>query len=204
MDARFRYFRTILSWLLLVLFGSCQQEKPKVNDPVANIVKAEFDYSIPSYCLNSELRVAFINKSENAVSYRWDFGDSTSSTLENPTKIYNRYGAYEVKLTAYPVDKESTFIKSLFVPQNFTANGPLVNFISKRGNNSSLEYSFTGILANATDYRWFDSGWFPATTPNDTVQITHIFSGPGQYQIILYARNDFGINCYSQSVYVNP
>lgn len=34
-------------------------------------------------------------------SYLWDFGDGTTSTLENPTHQYDSAGHYKVKLTAY-------------------------------------------------------------------------------------------------------
>lgn len=44
--------------------------------------------------------VTFINTSENADSYVWDFGDGTSSTLRNPVKTFTETGDYVVKLTA--------------------------------------------------------------------------------------------------------
>jgi len=36
----------------------------------------------------------------NAVSYKWNFGDGTSSTLQNPTHTYSDPGAYTVTLSA--------------------------------------------------------------------------------------------------------
>jgi len=36
---------------------------------------------------------------DNIVSYLWDFGDGTNSTLANPTHIYSRVGNYTVTLT---------------------------------------------------------------------------------------------------------
>ena len=43
--------------------------------------------------------LTFINISENATSYVWDFGDGTTSTLINPVKTYLN-GNYTVTLTA--------------------------------------------------------------------------------------------------------
>ncbi len=44
-------------------------------------------------------KVTFINTSENADTYSWDFGDGTSSNLVNPMKFYPG-GVYTVTLTA--------------------------------------------------------------------------------------------------------
>ncbi|WP_051605795.1 PKD domain-containing protein [Polaribacter sp. Hel_I_88] len=43
--------------------------------------------------------ITFINISENATSYVWDFGDGTTSTLINPVKTYVN-GSYTITLTA--------------------------------------------------------------------------------------------------------
>jgi gliding motility-associated-like protein len=42
----------------------------------------------------------FSNTSSNAVSYLWIFGDSTTSTLQNPSHAYTSFGNYTVKLVA--------------------------------------------------------------------------------------------------------
>lgn len=45
-------------------------------------------------------KVIFQNKSTFANAYLWDFGDTTSSTEENPVHNYAKSGTYEVKLKA--------------------------------------------------------------------------------------------------------
>jgi len=45
-------------------------------------------------------KVTFINTSENADSFEWDFGDGTISTVINPEKTFTQTGEYNVKLTA--------------------------------------------------------------------------------------------------------
>jgi len=42
--------------------------------------------------------VTFTNNSVNGVSYTWDFGDGTQSSLENPSNTYTQAGLYSVKL----------------------------------------------------------------------------------------------------------
>ena len=39
------------------------------------------------------------NKSENAVSYHWDFGNGDTSTEANPAYEYKMHGTYKVTLT---------------------------------------------------------------------------------------------------------
>ncbi len=45
----------------------------------------------------------FINQSLGATRYLWDFGDGASSTLANPTHLYNATGVYRATLYAFNV-----------------------------------------------------------------------------------------------------
>jgi PKD repeat protein len=45
--------------------------------------------------------VTFVNTSENAYSYTWNFGDGTTSTDINPTHSYNTNGSFSVTLKAF-------------------------------------------------------------------------------------------------------
>lgn len=57
--------------------------------------KADFDFTI------TDTLVKFTNKSSNATSYKWDFGDGSTSALPTPVnKIYFRNGNYNVTLQA--------------------------------------------------------------------------------------------------------
>jgi len=64
--------------------------------------------------------VVFANTSYNSSSYFWDFGDTYTSTLMNPSHIYTASGIYPVKLIAYNSYGVDTII------QNITINNPLV------------------------------------------------------------------------------
>ena len=62
---------------------------------------------------DAPLFITFTNASSEADSYEWDFGDSTTSTLENPTKTYTAIGTFDVTLTATGpngVDSETKFL----------------------------------------------------------------------------------------------
>jgi hypothetical protein len=58
---------------------------------------ASYTYSGPTF---TPATITFLNTSQNADSFFWDFGDNTTSTEENPTKTYLIYGTYKVTLKA--------------------------------------------------------------------------------------------------------
>lgn len=49
---------------------------------------------------NTPGKITFINTSENADSYMWDFGDGTTATVKDPVKTFSLTGDYVVTLTA--------------------------------------------------------------------------------------------------------
>jgi PKD repeat protein len=59
--------------------------------------------------------VAFSNFSFNAVSYTWNFGDGTTSNLENPSHTYAASGTYNVELTAVNACGASTLQQTISV-----------------------------------------------------------------------------------------
>ena len=61
--------------------------------------EADFYIEINKAKVGSE--VFFINSSDNADSYEWDFGDGTYSTAKNPVHIYKTTGTYNVTLSAF-------------------------------------------------------------------------------------------------------
>lgn len=83
----------LLSFLLLFVgITSCESN----DDEVAKkSLKAGYTYVREA----SPGAITFINTSEMADSYAWDFGDGTTSTSMNPTKVFQETGEYEVTLT---------------------------------------------------------------------------------------------------------
>jgi PKD repeat protein len=81
----------ILSGILAVLFTGCEVH------PYANFTA---DYTtVQPYDV-----IRFTNYSDRAVSFDWDFGDGTTSTLANPTHYYIQEGTYQVSLRATSKD----------------------------------------------------------------------------------------------------
>ncbi len=58
--------------------------------------------------------VGIRNQSSNAILYKWDFGDSTTSSASNPpSHTYRREGVYIISLTAYKNNLCSTMISKV-------------------------------------------------------------------------------------------
>ena len=85
-----------------------------------------------SYVSTLNEPVAFTNSSTNAVTYYWDFGDSTSSTEKDPVHQYTRADNYTPCLTVWSANGckakackalRVEIITSIDVPQAFTPNG---------------------------------------------------------------------------------
>ncbi|WP_298759714.1 PKD domain-containing protein [uncultured Psychroserpens sp.] len=58
--------------------------------------------------------ISFINVSNDAVNYSWDFGNGTSSTLAEPTVTYEN-GTYTVTLTAFDINGNADTFQETFV-----------------------------------------------------------------------------------------
>jgi PKD repeat protein len=68
--------------------------EPPCNAPVAAFTGAPLNGTLP-------LNVSFTDQSINTpTSWNWNFGDGSSSTLQNPSHTFNAAGSYTVKLTA--------------------------------------------------------------------------------------------------------
>ncbi len=88
------------------------------------------------HALLSDASFIFSNLSTNYTSCIWDFGDNTTSTLDNPTHVYSNYGVYTVTLTVLDEfgcsSTESLIVNVtteliVWVPNTFTPNGDGVN-----------------------------------------------------------------------------
>ncbi|NPA67736.1 MAG: PKD domain-containing protein [Chlorobi bacterium] len=76
-------------------------------------VDACFTVSGSTHYINEP--VYFINCSQDAVSYEWNFGDGFSSNQRNPSHTYTQTGTYQVTMTAYGYDTYETFTDAVTV-----------------------------------------------------------------------------------------
>jgi gliding motility-associated-like protein len=150
-----------------------------------------------NYCLSktdSTLTdtVDFYNKSGNAESFRWDFGDgSPLYTTASPTKVthvYASYGTFKVVLIATSKDgceksATTTVIFNKAVETFFTLDSSALSGCvphSVMPVNKSL---------NADQYVWNFGDGTAAVTVNNMSPFNHLYVKPGTYVISLKASN---------------
>jgi PKD repeat protein len=85
-----KLFPYIFMSALILFYSSCK--KASQPTPVA-------DFSYSGNLVTGSI-ITFLNKSTNATSYSWDFGNSTYTTMSDPALEYTTAGDYTVKLTA--------------------------------------------------------------------------------------------------------
>lgn len=93
-----------------------------INPPISNFTS---NVSNPNY--NQTIQF-FDNSSNNPANRLWDFGDSTFSTLTNPTKVYNKSGTYKVSLTTENCLGSDVITKNMFIraPSGFDVNPKII------------------------------------------------------------------------------
>jgi PKD repeat protein len=79
-------------------------------------------------------KVRFKNLSTGAVSYLWDFGDGTFSTLSDPSYRYEQMGIHDVRLTVWSAEgcADSTTVTNLFTDRGMYIKFPNA-FVPNRG-----------------------------------------------------------------------
>jgi PKD repeat protein len=133
--------------------------------------------------------VAFSNTSQNADTYRWDFGNGDSSNDMNPTYTFKSSGQFIVKLTAIRNDQQHVATHEIAVGNAPPPAAPIARFTPSRTNCMvPCSIDFTNQSQNATSYRWeFGDG-----TSSTEANPSHRYNALGQYQVKLFAINAAG------------
>src|SRR5687768_10053663 len=89
--------RTTIRPLLFVALLACTAPSCGVVDSEERHPTAAF---VPDCTTIVHVPVVFSNRSSNAVSYQWSFGDGRTSTESSPSVVYTRTGTFNVTLVA--------------------------------------------------------------------------------------------------------
>ncbi len=171
-----RYTNTGVYDISLVITNNAGCSDTTLRPGMITIVNTRAKFSInDSFRTCPPLLVNFSDSSANVVSKVWDFGDSTSTTSNNPSHFYSYPGNYTAKLTVSgPGGCVDTFVRRIVV------NGPRGQITS--GNQRSCRpYLFSlGITSqDAVSYTWdFNDG----NTLNTTqATVSHEYQNSGTY-----------------------
>lgn len=144
------------------------------------------------------LEVQFTDQSGGAYdTCLWDFGDGTTSTLENPTHIYAA-GVYTVTLTVNGPGGSDTETKPNYI--TVSPEPPEAKFIATPTIGiAPLTVTFTDhSLGTITDWLWSFGDGAGSTEQNPT----HIYAASGEYTVSLTVSGPAGSNTATRPSYI--
>jgi PKD repeat protein len=162
-----------------------------IEKPVANFNSSITSGKVP-------LNVKFTDTSTGTpVTWKWTFGDGTSSTVQNPIHKYSKAGVYTVSLTVKNAAGSNTVTKTEHI--KVTAK-PAANFTSSvTSGKASLNVKFTD-TSTGTPATW---KWTFGDGTSSTVQNpTHKYSKSGTYTVSLTVKNAAGSNTVTKTDYI--
>lgn len=131
-------------------------------------------------------------------SYLWDFGDGTTSTLENPCHVYAAVGNYTITI----IGLENCGASDTALQNVTVICKPIAAFsASIYFGCAPLQVSFINQTSspNPSTYVWNFGDGKPQNTQTNPI---HTFSKPGTYNISLIATNNCGSDTISQKIIV--
>jgi len=149
---------------------------------------ALFNSPTPANCAPSI--VEFFDQSLYPVTWLWTFGDGSTSTVQNPTKLYDAPGVYDVQLV---VTAENGCSDSLLYTDYVTVLGPGTQFqISDNQLCIGETVQFTDLSMGAVEWEWnFGEG-----TTSTVQHPIFSFEQAGNYVITLFSQDTLGCSAF--------
>jgi PKD repeat protein len=144
------------------------------------------------------LSVQFTDTSSGTpTSWYWDFGDGSTSSLQNPLHSFQNSGTYQVKLTAANAYGSGAATQTITVA---VCPHPQASFLAAPiSGNAPLTVQFTDASTGSpTSWLWDFGDGGTGVTRN----ATHIFSNQGSFVVSLTVSNSCGQATASQTIIV--
>ena len=164
--------------------------------PVANFTAYPRSGIVP-------LLVQFTDTSTGIVdSWAWDFGDGTTSTLQNPTHTYTAEGNYTVTLTASNDAGESTHSLENFISVlPYVPPKPVADFTAApTSGHVPLPVQFTDLSTGVVDSWLWDFG---DGTTSTLQHPSHTYTMPGDYNVTLTVTNAGGSDTITKYAFIH-
>lgn len=146
---------------------------------VVSGVTADFNVTKDSVC-RAPFGVNFLNETSGPgnMTYSWDFGNSNTSTLQDPSTTYAATGTYNVRLTA-----TSEYGCSNTVTKPITVNGSNTNFTAPDSACLNKPVNFVNASSPTAVTSFWDFGDGTTSTQKNPAKT---FTAPGVYQVKLF------------------
>lgn len=149
------------------------------------------------------LNVSFTDKSAanagTVNSWIWDFGDGTTSTLQNPNHTYNISDTFSVTLNVINSFgcKQTLQNKDLIKVGGIVKAGFNYNYTSICSTPATVTFINTSVASGALEYQWF----FGDGSSSTNINPIHVYNSSGNFIVTLVAQNKEGCtNTYKQQI----
>jgi PKD repeat protein len=152
-------------------------------------LKAAFDATPTSG--TAPLTVKLIDKSANAASLKWEFGDKSGiSTNSKPSHTYTTAGTYTVTLTAYGGTNSDVATKRITVTKPVTLKIEAIKADVTRGNAPLTVKLSCDVKGKPISYNWIIN---KETIKGDASgRVTPTFTKAGVYDVTLVVKDAYG------------
>ena len=162
--------------------------------PIADFIGSPTSGSAP-------LTVSFSDSSVNSpTSWSWNFGDSGTSTVQNPSHQYTSNGLYTVSLTATNAYGSDDEVKTNYITVSDSALAPVADFVGFPVSGiTPLTVAFKDMSWRApTSWSWNFGDGSTSTAQNPT----HQYTSNGVRTVSLTATNSYGSDSETKSNYI--
>jgi len=175
--------RSISKVLLVscILFTGCKK-RGQQPEPLPAVTKADFSWTGTKPAPEG---VTFKNESTGADTFKWDFGNGITSTLQTPYHIiYNTAGAYTVNLIAKGPSGSSLMSKTIVISDDQLPKAYFTYSFLEGRSAAPAKVEFKNESINADSYDWDINGIRYATQNPGTI----LFKQSGDFKVRLIAR----------------
>lgn len=158
----------------------------------AQQLQPDFTVDTVSGCIPVVINFTNTSQPDTNVSYYWDFGNGTISTLKNPSTIYITPGQYSVSLTISDSLSSNTIVKENLIE---VFGSPSANFTVSENNGClpfSVELTDSSELAQSEITYWL---WnFGDGNYSELPNADHTYVSTGSFTVSLYIEDANGCN----------
>ncbi|MBL7739607.1 MAG: PKD domain-containing protein, partial [Chitinophagaceae bacterium] len=164
-----------------------------INNAVRVGSKPVADFSASPIPVCAYQAVQFTDLTIPADEWLWDFGDGSSSGLQNPSHTYIDTGYFSVTLVAYNNGCGDTITRPAYIQ----VLPPIARFTSSANCSNRLQFNFTDQSVGATAWSWDFGDGSPVSTLQNPV---HTFPAYGSYSVTLTVTNGSCSHFITQSI----
>ncbi|MDD5570394.1 MAG: PKD domain-containing protein [Bacteroidales bacterium] len=147
-----------------------------ISSPKSNIVPvADFVANTTFPCITE---VKFLDNSSYVTSWIWDFGDGSTSNLQNPLHTYNASGTYTVQLIVSNTNGGDTVLKTNFIVTDMPVAPVGTDGYGDAGNSIALSATGSDTLK-----------WYTAATGGAAIYTGTTYNTP-----LLYVTTDYYVD----------